>query len=172
MAQTLKRTTITRYLGVILAILVIIDTIPTVAYNRPPDRNSLNTALAQALAENLVVSNDYRVSLQGRSLTRIFPLYFPSFYQAGGRTLGLDLNPYYQSWYDTEVFFKDDLSTLNSVYLEDQPQINVRSLIGAPQNFPSTTYWLDWHGVGTELLHPAFYPVINTVQGFSQRGAL
>src|SRR5438552_373624 len=149
MAQTLKRTTITRYLGVILAILVIIDTIPTVAYNRPPDRNSLNTALAQALAENLVVSNDYRVSLQGRSLTRIFPFYFPSFYQAGGRTLGLDLNPYYQSWYDTEVFFKDDLSTLNNVYIEDQPTFDVTNLIGAPENFASPAYWLNWYGVDT-----------------------
>lgn len=172
MAQTLKRTTITRYLGVILAILVIIDTIPTVAYNRPPDRNSLNTALAQALAENLVVSNDYRVSLQGRSLTRIFPFYFPSFYQAGGRTLGLDLNPYYQSWYDTEVFFKDDLSTLNNVYIEDQPTFDVTNLIGAPENFASTAYWLDWYGVDTIVLETAFYPVNGTAQGYLQRGAL
>ena len=168
----MKRTTITRYLSVILAILVIIDTIPTVAYNRPPDQNSLNTALAQALAENLVASNDYRVSLQGRSLTRIFPFYFPSFYQAGGRTLGLDLNPYYESWYDTEVFFKDDLSTLNNVYIEDQPTFDVTNLIGAPENFASTAYWLDWYGVGTIVLDTAFYPVNGTARGYSQRGAL
>ena len=171
-SNPLKRTVRTRYSAIILVILVIINAVPTVALNRPPNSSSLNAALVQALDHNFVASNDYRVSLQGRFLTRIFPFYFPQLYQAGGRTLGLDPNPYYQSWYQTEAFFKDDLASLNDVYIEDQPTFDVTRLVGDQQNFASTAYWLDWYGVNTLVLERAFYPVNRTAEGYSQRGAL
>ncbi|HVH16352.1 MAG TPA: hypothetical protein VNA15_11640, partial [Candidatus Angelobacter sp.] len=161
-----------KYLASALIILVVVNATITIDQSRPPDRTTLNNTLAQAFQGNFVASDNYRISLQGRTSTRSFPSYYPSVSQTGGRVLGLDPNPFYQSWYETEVFFKDDLATLNSIYLEDQPTIDVRNLVASPQNFGSTTYWLDWYGVGTVVLDPGFYPVQNTEQGFSERGAL
>ncbi len=170
--KPLRRGVLAQYLAMALIILVIINASVTISLSRPPDRSTLNTSLAQAFQGNFVVSDNYRVSLQGRASTRWFPSYYPDASQTGGRVLGLNPNPFYQSWYGTEVFFKDDLATLKSVYIEDQPTVNVTSLIGAPQNFASTSYWLDWYGVNTLVLDPGLYPVQNTAQNFSQRGAL
>jgi hypothetical protein len=170
--KPLRRGTIVRQLAIALIILVVVNASITINESRPPDRTTLNNALDQALQGNFVASDNYRISLQGRTSTRWFPSFYPEVSQTGGRVLGLNPNPFYQSWYQTEVFFKDDLGTLNNVYLEDQPTIDVTGLVGAPQNFASTTYWLDWYGVGTVILDPAFYPVQNTGQGFSERGSL
>ena len=170
--KPLRRGVIVQHLAMALIILVIVNASITINESRPPDRTALDNALAQALQGNFVASDNYRISLQGRTSTRWFPSFYPEVSQTGGRVLGLNPNPFYQSWYQTEVFFKDDLATLNSVYLEDQPTIDVTGLIGAPQNFASTTYWLDWYGVGTVVLDPAFYPVQNTGQGFSERESL
>ncbi len=170
--KPLHKKILVRYLAVALIIFVVVDASVSINLFRPPNLTPLDNALAQAFQGNFVPSDNYRVSLQGRTSTRWFPSYYPDSSQTGGRVLGLSPNPFYQSWYETEVFFKDDLSTLNAVYLEDQPPIDVRSLIAAPQNFASTTFWLDWYGVSTVVLDPAFYPVQNTAQGFSERGAL
>jgi len=167
-----RRSIAPKSLAFFLVVLIVVNAIPTIFLLRPPDRNPVNDAFAQAFSRNLLTSGDYRVSIQGRTSTRWFPFYFPDASQTGGRVLGLDLNPYYQSWYQTEVFFKDDLDKLKSVYVEDKPPIDTTSLVAAPQNFASTTYWLDWYGVQNLVLDPAFYPVNNTVEGFSQHGAL
>ena len=161
-----------RYREVLLIILVAVNAFGTISLWSIPDRNPLNNTFAQTLSGNLGDLPAYRVSLQGRTLTRMFPYYYPNSYQTGGRVLGLDLDPFYRSWYETDVFYKDDLATLNSVYLEDQPTIDVTGLAGAPQNFASTMFWLDWYGVGALVLDPGFYPVQNTAGNFSARQAL
>ncbi len=164
--------TFRRYREVLLIILVAVNAFGTISLWSIPDRNPLNNTLDQTLSGSLAPLPAYRVSLQGRTLTRMFPYYYSDSYQTGGRVLGLDLDPFYRSWYDTDVFYKDDLATLNSVYLEDQPTINVTGLVGGPQNFASTMFWLDWYGVGALVLEPGFYPVQNTAGNFSARQAL
>jgi len=170
--KPLQRGLLAKYLALFLIILVVVNATITIDLSRPPDRTTLNDNLAQTFQGNFVASDNYRISLQGRTSTRFFPSYYPNVSQTGGRVLGLNPNPFYHSWYETEVFFKDDLATLNNVYLEDQPPIDVRSWVAAPQNFGSTTFWLDWYGVGTVVLNPAYYPVQNTGQAYSERGAL
>jgi len=170
--KPLQRGLLAKYLGIALIILVLVNAAITIDRSRPPDRTTLSNTLAQQFQGNFLASDNYRISLQGRTSTRFFPSYYPNVSQTGGRVLGLNPNPFYQSWYETEVLYKDDLATLNNVYLEDQPPIDVRSLVAAPQNFGSTTYWLDWYGVGTVILNPAYYPVQNTGQAYSERGAL
>lgn len=170
--KPLRRVALTRYLALVLVVLVVANAVLTIQVSIPPNRTLVNNAFAQAFNGNLDVSSNYRVSLQGRTIARWFPHYNPDALQTGGRVLGLDLNPYYQSWYETESYFKDDLPTVSNVYIEDQPNINVQRLVGTPQNFASTTFWLDWYGVGTLVLDPGFYPVQNTAGNFSERGAL
>jgi hypothetical protein len=161
-----------RGLTVLMIALAVGSVFTTISYSQPPNWSAMNNAFAQALSGNLPISTNYKVSLQGRLLTRDFPYYYPSWFQAGGRTTALELDPLYQSWYETEVFFKDDLGTLKNVYHDDQPLVNTTELIGGPYNFGSTMFWLDWFGVGTLVLDTGSYPVTNTAQNYSERGAL
>ena len=167
-----RREIFARCLAVLMVILAAESVFTTISFSDLPNGTTMNNAFAQALSGNLPVSSNYRVSLQGRLLTRGFPYYYPGSFQAGGRTSAQELDPLYQSWYQTEVFYKDDLGALKNVYHDDQPVVNVTGLIGDPPNFASTMFWLDWFGVGTLVLETAFYPVNGTAQGYSQRGAL
>ncbi len=161
-----------RFLPVALIALIVGSAFPAVYILRPPDRNPLNASIAQEFSTNLSVPAGYRVSLQGRILTRWFPYSYPQAFQTGGRVIGLDLSPFYRSWYETEVFYKNDRATIPTIYIEDQPPVNVTRLSSSPENFASTAFWLDWFGVGALVLDSGSYPVKNTAQNFSARGAL
>ncbi len=170
----LSRTAFSRFttrFAVIFLVAIMINASLAVPTVRPADWNPLTNALRNSLQENASFSNDFRVSLDGRVLTRWFPYFYPDQQQTGGRLFSLDQNPFYQSWFQTEVFYKADLGTLNRVYLEDQPVKNVSQYIGGPDNFAETRYWLDWYGSRTIVLAPAFYPVDNTIAGYNDRSA-
>jgi len=170
--KPLRKGRLVRNLAILLVILVMVNAIPTIDLSQPPDRTIIDNAYAQVFAANFARPINSRVSLQSRTLTRWFPFYDQSTDETGGRVLGLDPSPYYQNWYETEAFFKDDLSTLSSIYIEDQPNINLQAMVGSPENYASTLFWLDWYGVSTLVLNTGFYPVQNTANNYTQRGAL
>ncbi|HZD12704.1 MAG TPA: hypothetical protein VE177_04205, partial [Candidatus Binatus sp.] len=124
-----RRTTILRILAIALIIVVTVNGVQTILLLKPPNRIPQEQNFAYAFSGNLADASEFRVSLQGRTSTRWYPFYYPNYSQTGGRVRGLDPNPYYQSWFDTEVYFKDDLDKLSTVYLEDQPQFDLSSLI-------------------------------------------
>lgn len=162
----------TRQLGAFLIILVIANATITIPTAKPLDWGPTTNAFGQGIANNLNFSSDFRVSLLGRSLTRFFPFYYPDASETGGRVYVLDQNAFYQSWYQTEVFYKDDIGALGSVYIEDRPYRDATQLLGPPNDFAEVTFWLDWFGVDSLAMSPTLYPINNTEAGYMGREAL
>src|SRR2546425_425600 len=88
MAQTLKRTTITRYLSVILAILVIIDTIPTVAYNRPPRPELSQHSIRPGTSRKPCRVKRLPGVTPGKILDPHFPVLLPLLLPSGRKDIG------------------------------------------------------------------------------------
>jgi len=115
-------------------------------------------------------SNDYRVSLQNRFLTRSFMFYQPNRFDTGGRVENVDPNPFFNNWYLTDVFYKNDLSLIAGAYVEDRPSSNVSSLIESSYNFAGENFWLDWYGVNGVAFYS--YALRNTVENYTARPML
>ena len=145
--------------------IILIPTIKTV--NWGPLSDQLNAALDSSLG---APSNDYRISLQNRVLTRSFFFYQPDRFDTGGRAALLDPDPFFNSWYMTDVFYKNDLGSIDTVYIDDRPVANVSSLIESPSNFGGEKFWLDWYGVNAAVFYD--YSFDQTLGNYSARPSL
>lgn len=143
--------------------------LPTI---RPVDWGSLSGSLNGGL--NAIVgppSSDFRVSLQDRALTRGFQYYQPNRFETGGRVENLDPNPFFNNWYQTDVFYKNDLGSIASNYVDDRPALNVTSSLESPFNFAGEKFWMDWYGVKDVIFYPYSY-LYNTLGNYSVRPSL
>ena len=140
-------------------------TIPSITpANWQPLTDQLNSELKAGLG---TPSNDYRISLQNRFLTRSFQYYQPDRFDTGGRTELLNLDPLYHSWYATEVFYKNDISSIKTLYIDDQPSANVSSFLESSRNFAGEAFWLDWYAVNAVIFDD--YTSGRTIGNYSDR---
>jgi hypothetical protein len=153
-------------------VFVIVIAFLIIPATRPVDWYPLSSTLNNALIKHVDLPSDYRISVSGRVATRWFPFFNPNWQQTGGRAYTLDQNIFYQSWYQSEVFFKDDLGSLPNIYLEDQPYKNVSAFLTEPDNFAEVNFWLDWFGAQYVMLLQNFYPLNNTVNNYLQRQSI
>jgi hypothetical protein len=153
-------------LFIVVNALIVIPSIRPV--NWGPLYNQLNVALNSTVG---APSGDYRISLENRVLTRTLSYYQPNRFDTGGRVEALDPNPFFNSWYMTDVFYKNDLSSINANYVEDRPPANVSSLLESPYNFAGEKFWLDWYGVSSAVFYPYSY-LYNTIGNYSIRSSL
>ncbi|OLD04297.1 MAG: hypothetical protein AUJ07_04500 [Crenarchaeota archaeon 13_1_40CM_3_53_5] len=156
----------TTLLIIVVNALIIVPGIKPV--NWGPLTSQLNTGVNAVLGPP---SSDYRISLQDRALTRGFYFYQPDRFDTGGRVVNLDPNPFFNNWYDTDVFYKNDLSSINTNYDEDRPAANVSSLLESPYNFAGVKFWFDWYGVDGAVFYPYSY-LYNTIGNYSVRSSL
>ncbi len=137
---------------------------------KPVNWGPLNDQLNMGLNQD-TVSVDYRVSLQNRALTRSFFYYQPDRFETGGRAQLLDPNPFFNNWYLTDVFYKNDLDSITSNYVEDRPATNVSALLESPNNFAGEKFWLDWYATKAAVFYPYSY-LYKTISNYSARPAL
>jgi hypothetical protein len=133
-----------------------------------PLENQLNVGLTNQAGPTL---NTYRVSLSNRILTRSLPFYQPDRMDTGGRLFPLNLNSFFYNWYTAEVFFKDDLGSLNSVYPEDRPVGDFGQLLESPSNFAGPSFWTNWYGANDVVFFP-YYNLYNTIDNYTTRSSL
>src|SRR6266702_4900637 len=115
-------------------------------------------------------SSDYRVSLENRFLTRTFLFYQPDRFDTGGRVENLDPNPFFNNWYATSVFYKNDLCSIRENYIKDRPTANVSSLLESAYNFAEEKFWLDWFAVNGVVFYS--YAFRQTIGNYSARSSL
>ena len=132
-----------------------------------PLSEQLNTALNGVMGP---ASSDYRVSLENRFLTRTFLFYQPDRFDTGGRVENLDPNPFFNNWYATSVFYKNDLGSIRENYIEDRPTANVSSLLESAYNFAGEKFWLDWFAVNGVVFYS--YAFRQTIGNYSARSSL
>ena len=142
--------------------LILIPTVKPV--NWAPLSDHLNAGLNSSLG---TASNDYRVSLQNRFLTSPFPYYQPDRSETGGRAGSLNPSPLFESWYSTDVFYKNDISSIKTLYVDDRPAANVSSFLESPRNFAGEGFWLDWYATNAIIFDD--YASGQTIGNYSAR---
>jgi len=157
---------------VLALLLVVSDALIVIPAVRPVDWGPLTNRLNSALDATVgPPSNDYRVSLQNRILTRSFYYYQPDRFDTAGRVENLDPNPFFNNWYATDVFYKNDIGSIAANYFDDRPTVDVSSLLESPYNFAGEKFWLDWHAVNFAVFYPYSY-LYYTVGNYSSRSTL
>lgn len=149
-------------LAVAINALVIIPSITPA--NFQPLTDQLNAIMNHSLGPP---TSDYRVSLQNRLLTRFFPYYQGDRYDTGGRVILLNPDPLYNSWYSTEAFYKNDISAIKTIYIDDRPVANVSSYLESPRNFAGETFWLDWYATYAVIFDD--YTTVQTINNYTSR---
>lgn len=156
---TLPRTPrLWRIASVLMLGFIVADAAIVLPSITPVDWTSLSDHLNAGINASLgASSNDYRVALENRPLTRGFSYYQPFRFQTGGRVANLDPNPFFDNWYSTDIFYKNDLQSIGFNYFEDNPAVNVSSLLEAPYNFAGSQFWLDWYASNAVVFYPYSY---------------
>ncbi|HVH14644.1 MAG TPA: hypothetical protein VNA15_02855, partial [Candidatus Angelobacter sp.] len=152
-------------LFVVCDALVVLPGIKPVHWGSLSDQ--LNTGLNNGVGPP---SNDYRVSLQSRFLTSAFMFYQHNRFDTGGRVENVDPNPFFNNWYLTDVFYKNDLPLIGGAYVEDRPPTNMSSLVESSYNFAGEKFWLDWYGVNGAAFYS--YAFRNTESNYTARPSL
>ena len=169
---TLPRPNFAAILTALFLIFVLVNAGIILPSIKPVDWGPLESQLNAALADQTgPSSNSYRVSLSNRILTRSLPFYQPDRMGTGGRLFPLDLNSFFHNWYTADVFFKSDLGSLNSVYLEDRPVGDFAPLMESSSNFAGPSFWLNWYGANDIVFFP-YYNLYNTIDNYTARSSL
>jgi hypothetical protein len=165
---SLSRGNFYRLLQVAVLLVIAVDAFTIIPSIRPANWQPLTDQLNSIMDRNIGnPTNDYRVSLENRLLTRGFLEYQPNRFETGGRTELLDPDPFYNSWYATDVFYKDDPSAIPMLYPDDQPPANVSSLTESTSNFAGSSFWLDWYAVNAVIFDE--YASARTMNNYTSR---
>lgn len=158
--------------SVLMLALIVADAAIVLPSITPVDWTSLSNNLNAGINASLgPPSNDYRVALENRPLTRGFSYYQPFRFQTGGRVANLDPNPFFDNWYSTDIFSKNDLQSIGFNYFEDNPAVNVSSLLEAPYNFAGSQFWLDWYASKAIVFYPYSYLHL-TIGNYTTRSSM
>jgi hypothetical protein len=117
------------------------------------------------------LSSSFRISLGGRILTRSFPYYYPNTSDTGGRLSALNPDPFYQSLYETEIFYKRNLGSISTTYVEDAPPVNVSTYLGDSSNYAENSFSFDSYATRSAVFLPFYYSMDNTINGYAERPA-
>ncbi len=153
-------------IGLLLFLLVLTNAYIVVPAVKPVDWGPLTQSLNATIDPSLNFgsqASQYRLAMTGRVLTRWFSYLHPTLPITSGRFFPLNPNPSFGSWFDYSVFYRGDLDSINTLYIEDRPGPFQSYYLDASTNIASTLFWMDWFASKTALFLPTFQPSDGTV---------
>jgi hypothetical protein len=162
---------LTKSITAFFLVLVIVNAALTIPSIKPINWNPTQQTLDSAIMSRDSLSSSFRISLGGRILTRSFPYYYPNISDTGGRLSALNPDPFYESLYETEIFYKGNLGSISTTYVDDAPPVNVSTYLGDSSNYAENSFWFDWYATKSAVFLPFYYSMGNTINGYADRPA-